>query len=89
MKVFKFWCNEYFYVFSGKTQEEANEALFDMIGIFDIDNVEEIPESEWDEKNIKCYEDNDLELEPYYLSIRDNMTGELPEFIYTNDFTTM
>ena len=89
MKVFKFWCNEYFYVFSGKTQDEANEELFEMFGAFDIDGIEEIPESQWDEKNIKCHEDNNFDLEPYFLSIRDNMTGELPAFICTNDFSTL
>ena len=48
------------------------------------DRVEEIPESEWDEKIISMWEDNDLETEPYKVSIREQLISR-PCMIFTND----
>ena len=86
MKVFKFTSENYHYAFSGKDENEAKEALLehtwdDLV----IDKVEEIPESEWDEKIIMLREDNDIENEPYYESVREQMCGETPTMIFTND----
>lgn len=85
MKVFKFKADGYEYALSGKKQKEAQEAFADYVGELDIDSVEEIPESKWDEKFITMYEDNDREKEPFKVSIRDEMLGDKPTFIYSND----
>lgn len=83
MKVLKFWVSEYFYAYSGETEEQAKELFEEEQGIMP-DRAEEIPESEWDEKTILMWEDNDLETEPFKVSIRDVLT-ESPCMIFTND----
>ena len=48
--MFKFYAGECYYAFSGNTEEEAREALIGELPYeVQIDNTEEIPESEWDE----------------------------------------
>lgn len=85
MKVFKFYSGDYHYAYSGHDENEAKQTLFDEVGEMEIDMVEEIPESEWDENIISMWEDDDQEKEPYMVSIRDNMMGEIPTLIFTND----
>ena len=85
MKVFKFYSGDYYYAYSGHDENEARQTLFDDIGEIEIDKVEEIPESKWDKKVVSTWEDNDLEKEPYKVSIRDNMMGEIPTQVFTND----
>jgi len=85
MKVFKFTSGDVYYGYSGHDENEAKEAMFDDMGETSIDSVEEIPESEWDKKVISMWEDNDFETEPYKVSIRENMIGETPILLFTND----
>lgn len=85
MKVFKFTTGDVYYGYSGHDLNEAKQTMFDDMGETEIDAVEEIPESEWDNKCIAVYEDNDLEQEPFYISIRENMLGETPILLFTND----
>ena len=87
MKVFKFYSDDFFYAYSGETEEEAKQALVEDMGDIGIDNVEEIPESQWDEKIIKEWEDNDFEKELMMLSIRD-IIGDTSGMIFTNDYST-
>jgi len=88
MKVFKFYSEKYYYAYSGKTQEEAKECLFGQMGEMAIDKVEEIPESKWDEEIINIWEDNDFEKKPYKESIRNQMFGDEPQMIFTNDMSS-
>lgn len=84
MKVFKFYCGEIYYVYAAQTKEEAIEKFTEDTG--DQYTVcEEIPESEWDKKIIKIYEDNDLSTKPYKISIRESISGIEPQQVYTND----
>ena len=83
MKVFKFWVSEYFYAYSGETEEQAKELFEEEQGVMP-DRVEEIPESEWDEKIISMWKETDLETEPFEVSIREVLT-EYPCMIFTND----
>jgi hypothetical protein len=85
MKVFKFFSDDLFYAYSGLTEELAKDQLFENFGEMQIDKVEEIPESEWDEQIISMWEDNDLESEPYQVSIREQLFGEDSTLIFTND----
>ncbi|WP_163321655.1 hypothetical protein [Draconibacterium mangrovi] len=85
MKVFKFKSDDYEYAISGKNEAEAKEAFSEFVGDREIESTEEIPESKWDEKFITMYEDNDRENEPFKVSIRDEMMGDSPTFIYSND----
>lgn len=85
MRVFKFHVNQLVYAFAAKTQAEAERAMFDEIGESVVDKIEEVPQSEWDEKTIAMYEDNDWEEEPFYVSIREQICGEDPQLIFTND----
>lgn len=87
MKVFKFTSGEQYYAYSGKTEAEAKEQLFQDFGEMTIDSVEEIPESKWDERFINTWEDNDFEKDPFQVSIRDNLFGDDPILIFTNDFS--
>lgn len=87
MKVFKFYSDDFFYGYSGNTEEEAKQSMIEEMGDIEIDNVEEIPEDKWDDKFIKTWEDNDFEKEPYMLSIRD-IIDDKPGMIFTNDYST-
>ncbi len=84
MNVYKFYSEEHFYAFSGKDEQEAKEALFEYAGEMPIDKVEQIPESEWDEKIIEMYEDNDTDGVQFFVSIREELQNE-PALIFTND----
>lgn len=85
MKVFKFNSGDLIYAYSGNTEEEAKAALIDQVGETTIDSVEEIPETDWDEKFIQMWEDNDRESGiPYKVSIRELLDSE-PVLIFTND----
>lgn len=84
MKVFKFYCGQSIYCFAAETKEGAIEKFTEDIGDqFTV--CEEIPESDWDEKFIKIYEDNDTRNKPLILSIREIITGSEPQMVFTND----
>ena len=85
MKVFKFYSENYYYAYSGETEQEAKDCLFEQMGEMVIDKVEEIPESEWDKEIISIWEYNDFEKEPYKESIRGQLLGDEPQMIFTND----
>jgi len=85
MKVFKFYSSDDWYMYSGKTKEEAKEALLYEQGI-EIDKIEGVPESEWDKKDILIYPDNDETQEPFFVSIREQMLGNTPMIICTTEF---
>lgn len=85
MKVFKIYSDKYFYTYYANSKDEARECLFEEIGIMNIDKVEEIPESQWDEKNITIWEDNDGDNEYFKESIRNIICGDEPQMILTND----
>jgi len=87
MKVFKFHSDDLYYAYSGRDEQEAKETLENELGDIEIDEVEEIPESKWDEKIITSWEDNDTENEPFMLSIRDVMSENHPQMIFTNDMS--
>lgn len=85
MKVFKFYSDKFYYAYSGNSEDEARECLFEQMGEINIDKVEEIPESQWDEKNITIWEDNDGDNEYFKESIRDIICSDEPQMIFTND----
>ena len=88
MKVFKITIENYFYAIYAENIEDAVSFLSEEIGVFDNYNIEEIPENEWDKKDIKIYEDNDTSTESFYVSIRENICGKETQLVYTNDFST-
>lgn len=88
MKVFKIYTGGHIYAIYSKTEEQAVIFLQEEIGYFNIEKPsEEIPESEWDEKTIEIYEDNDFSTEPFYVSIREEICGNETQLIFTNDFS--
>lgn len=84
MKVIKFWCGDTFYAFAAETEELAKAKFEEEIGE-DITETEEIPETEWDNKNIACWEDNDTSKEPFFMSIHEIICGIEPQMVFTND----
>ena len=88
MKVFKITIENYFYAIYAENIEDAITFLAEEIGVFNDYRIEEIPESEWDKKDIKIYEDNDTSKEPFYVSIREEIIGNETQLVYTNDFST-
>lgn len=84
MKVFKFYSDKYFYTYYANSKDEARKCLFDQMGEMIIDKVEEIPESQWDEKNITFWVDNDGNDEYFKESIRDIICGDEPQMILTD-----
>lgn len=88
MKVFKITIENYIYAIYAENIEDAITFLSEEIGIFDDYKIEKIPESEWDKKDIKIYEDNDTSTEPFYVSIREEICGNEAQLLFTNDFST-
>jgi len=87
MKVFKFYCGEIYYAYAAQTKEEAIEKFIEDTGDqFTV--CEEIPESEWDKKIIKVWEDNNFDKKPYKMSIRESITGTTPQQVCTNDLSS-
>jgi hypothetical protein len=86
MKAFKFYCGESFYGYAALTKETAIDQFTEDTGD-QYTLCEEIPENEWDEKNISVWEDNDLANEPYKISIRDAICGTTPQMIFSNTTT--
>jgi len=84
MKVFKFTDGDYRYVCSGRTEQEATEIFYQQVGVGEFDGVEEVTESEWDEKVIHMNEDNDFEKPGFKVSIREILESD-PMLICTND----
>lgn len=83
MKVFKFYCGEIYYAYAAQTKEEAIEKFIEDTGD-QYTAIEEIPETEWDKKIIKVWEDNNFDQKPYKMSIRESITGITPQLVYTN-----
>jgi len=84
MKVFKFYSEENYYGVSGKTQEEAEECLFENVGEMPINKVEEIIELRWDEPFIEIHEDNDTSKPSFKISIREALE-KTPTVLFSND----
>lgn len=83
MKVFKFSRNGASYTVVASSKEIAKEYLLEEKGV-DIPNCFEVPESEWDEKNIVMFVDNDANGDKFYTSIREHLCSG-PELIATSD----
>ena len=87
MKVFKFYCGNLYYAFAAQTKELAIEAFIEETGDkFTI--CEEVPESEWDNKIISVWTDNDFSKKPYKISIRDSILGTQEQMIFTNNIAS-
>lgn len=89
MKVFKFKneATKKHYAIAAMSQDLAYEYLQEDVGAACY-SVEEIPESEWDKKTIKVWEDNDLNKKPFKMSIRECIVGAEPQQIFSNDFSS-
>ena len=86
MKVFKFYCGETMYAFAAETKELAINEFEEQTGD-QFTSIEEIPESEWNEKTISMWEDNNFDNEPFKVSINDIICGKEPQMIFTNDYS--
>lgn len=87
MKVFKFYCGELFYAYVAETKELAIEQFTEETGD-QYTAIDEIPESEWDKKIIKIWEDNNFDEKPFKVSIRESIIGTEPQQVFTNDFAS-
>ena len=84
MKAFKIYSDGLYYAYAAMSEELAINQFKEEISD-EYEKIEEIPESEWDKKEIKIYEDNDTNGEPFFKSIRDIIWGTDPQMIFTND----
>lgn len=84
MKAFKIYSDGLYYAYAAMTKELAINQFKEEISD-EYEEIEEIPESEWDKKEIKIYEDNDRNSEPWTESIREIICGTEPQMIFTND----
>jgi hypothetical protein len=84
MKVFKIFCESLYYAIYAEKKEDAIEYL---LGLTDdvYTLIEEIPESEWDKRNINVWEDNDFDKKPYKISIRESICGTEAQMVFSND----
>ena len=87
MKVFKFYCGELYYAYAAQTKEQAVEKFIEDTGD-QYTVIDEIPESEWDKKIIKIWEDNNFDKKPFKVSIRESILGTEPQQVFTNDFAS-
>jgi len=84
VQVFKFIKGDYYYVIAAKYIEEASKLYKKEVDIH-YDGAKSIPESEFDEKTIVVYENNDTSKKYFLVSIRDLIAGTEPQLLYTND----
>lgn len=72
-KIFEVSVAGAFYAICAKDEQEARKHLIENEGYeeYHITSITEIPESEWDNKKIKVWEDNDFETEPYLMTYRE------------------
>ena len=87
MKVFKITVDKFYYAIYAENKTEAIAYLIEQIGDFEDEVIEEISESEWDEKIINIWEDNDTSKQPFKVSIREEICGNEPQLLYTNDYS--
>lgn len=87
MRVFKFYCGELYYAYAAQTKEQAIEKFIEDTGD-QYTAIDEIPESEWDKKNIKIWDDNNFDKKPFKVSIRESIIGTGPQQVFTNDFAS-
>jgi len=86
MKVFKIYCGKTIYAFAAETKELAIAEFEEQTGD-QFTNIEEIPESEWNEKKISTWEDNNFDNKPFKVSINEIIFGKDPQMIFTNDYS--
>ena len=84
MKVFKFSRNGTAYTVAAESKESAKQHLIDEYGV-KIPNCFEVPESEWDNKDIIMYVDNDSNNEKFYVSIREQISDNVPQLLATTE----
>ena len=84
MKVFRFARNGESYTIASETKQEAKQHLQDEHGV-NIPNCFEIPEADWDKKDIAMHVDNDVEKEKFYTSIREQMLKSGLKFMTPED----
>ncbi len=84
MVVFEFIADEYKYGIAAQTFEKAKQFLIDEY-TDDYKSYKEIPKTEWDDRFITFYEDNDSSSEPFLASINDVIIGEEPQIVYSTD----
>ncbi len=84
MKVFKFYYDDCHTAISGKDELQAREFFEEYVGNPETDKIEEIQESEWDNRFINIYPDNDRSKKPFKVSIRECLE-DTPTMIFSND----
>jgi len=83
MKVFQFKNENEVYGIAAKTQELAISYYIEELNHV-YEEMQEIPESEWDKKIITMWEDNDTTTKPYKVSIREIIIGNEAQIIFSN-----
>lgn len=87
LKVFLFINDGNEYAICADSVEKAREYYEQNLDGNPDDSVEEIPQSKWDEKFIKEYEENDFEKAPSLISIRDCISSSEPHLVYSTDLS--
>ena len=84
MKVFKFLRNGKSYTISSDSKENAQQHLKNEYGV-NIPNCFEVPESEWDLRDIKMFVDNDPSKDKFYTSIREQIPRSGTQLLATTE----
>jgi len=83
MKAFQFKKENEIHGVAAETEQLAVNYYTEEINDL-YEEVEEIPESEWDKKTITMWEDNDTTTKPYKVSIREIIIGNEAQIIFSN-----
>ena len=83
MKAFQFKNENEIHGVAAETEQLAVNYYTEEINDL-YEEVEEIPESEWDKKIITMWEDNDTTTKPYKVSIREIIIGNEAQIIFSN-----
>ena len=88
MKVFNFKTEDHWYMFAGEDYNDAEGNFLITIGDIPLKEVKEISEEDWDDKNIKDYDNNKPICQPDLVSIRELLDKKI-FFIATDDHTAL
>lgn len=86
LKCFRIYSDEFEYLVAAYNGTQALSFLKNEHEV-NAKKILEVPESEWNEKIIKIWEDNDFSKKPFKVSIRESIIGDDIQMLSSTDFS--